>query len=87
MRRWDRLLDSYIEEYAARGVSKESVAMNRARIECRVSYCPIAASLASSEMLFEPFQQPMVFHKIAIELLIRFVTHLFPNLKTRQRKS
>jgi len=33
MRRWDRLLDSYIEQYAARGVSKESVAMNRARIE------------------------------------------------------
>jgi len=33
MRRWDRLLDSYIEEYGARGVSKESVAMNRARIE------------------------------------------------------
>jgi site-specific recombinase XerD len=33
MRRWDRLLDSYIEEYAARGVSKESVAMNTARLE------------------------------------------------------
>jgi integrase/recombinase XerC len=33
MRRWDRLLDSYIDEYGARGVSKESVAMNRARIE------------------------------------------------------
>ena len=33
MRRWDRLLDSYIEEYAARGVCKESVGMNRARIE------------------------------------------------------
>jgi len=33
MRRWDRLLDSYIEEYAARGVCKESVVMNTARIE------------------------------------------------------
>jgi site-specific recombinase XerD len=33
MRRWDRLLDSYIDEYGARGVSKESVAMNRARVE------------------------------------------------------
>jgi site-specific recombinase XerD len=33
MRRWDRLLDSYIEEYAARGVCKESVAMNTARLE------------------------------------------------------
>jgi hypothetical protein len=28
MRRWDRLLDSYIEEYRARGVCAESVAMN-----------------------------------------------------------
>jgi site-specific recombinase XerD len=33
MRRWDRLLDSYIEEYRARGVSAESVAMNTARLE------------------------------------------------------
>jgi len=33
MRRWDRLLDSYIEEYRARGVSTESVAMNAARLE------------------------------------------------------
>jgi hypothetical protein len=33
MRRWDRILDSYIEEYAARGVSKESVAMNKARLD------------------------------------------------------
>ena len=33
MRRWDRLLDAYIEEYRARGVSAESVAMNTARLE------------------------------------------------------
>ena len=33
MRRWDRLLDAYIEEYRARGVSAESVAMNSARLE------------------------------------------------------
>ncbi len=33
MRRWDRLLDSYIEEYRARGVCAESVAMNTARLE------------------------------------------------------
>jgi site-specific recombinase XerD len=33
MRRWDRLLDSYMEEYAARGVSKESVAMSKGRLE------------------------------------------------------
>jgi site-specific recombinase XerD len=33
MRRWDRILDSYIEEYAARGVRKESVAMNKARLD------------------------------------------------------
>jgi site-specific recombinase XerD len=28
MRRWDRLVDAYIEEYRARGISSESVAMN-----------------------------------------------------------
>jgi integrase/recombinase XerC len=33
MRRWDRLLDSYIEEYRARGVSGASVAMNAARLD------------------------------------------------------
>jgi integrase/recombinase XerC len=33
MRRWDRLMDSYIEEYRARGVCAESVAMNAARLE------------------------------------------------------
>ena len=33
MRRWDRLVDSYIEEYRARGVSAASVAMNTARLE------------------------------------------------------
>ena len=33
MRRWDRLLDAYIEEYRARGVSAESVRMNAARLE------------------------------------------------------
>lgn len=33
MRRWDRLLDAYIEEYRARGVSCESVAMNTQRLE------------------------------------------------------
>jgi site-specific recombinase XerD len=33
MRRWDRLLDSYIEEYRARGVCAESVAMNAARLD------------------------------------------------------
>ena len=33
MRRWDRLVDSYIEEYGARGVCAESVAMNTARLD------------------------------------------------------
>jgi integrase/recombinase XerC len=33
MRRWDRLLDSYIEEYRARGISEESVRMNAARLQ------------------------------------------------------
>jgi integrase/recombinase XerC len=33
MRRWDRLLDSYIEEYRARGVSGASAAMNAARLD------------------------------------------------------
>jgi site-specific recombinase XerD len=33
MRRWDRLVDSYIEEYRGRGVSAASVAMNTARLE------------------------------------------------------
>jgi len=33
MRRWDRLVDSYIEEYRARGVSAASVAMNTARLD------------------------------------------------------
>jgi site-specific recombinase XerD len=33
MRRWDRLTDAYIEEYRARGVSSESVAMNAARLQ------------------------------------------------------
>jgi hypothetical protein len=32
MRRWDRLLDSYIEEYRARGVSPQSVAYTEARL-------------------------------------------------------
>jgi hypothetical protein len=32
MRRWDRLLDSYVEEYRARGVSPESVAYVEARL-------------------------------------------------------
>jgi len=33
MRRWDQLLDSYIEEYRARGVSAASVGHTMARIE------------------------------------------------------
>lgn len=33
MRRWDRLLDSYMEEYRARGIGAESVAMNARRLE------------------------------------------------------
>ncbi len=32
MRRWDRLLDSYLEEYRARGVSPQSVAYTEARL-------------------------------------------------------
>ncbi len=32
MRRWDRLLDSYIEEYRARGVCQESVAATESRL-------------------------------------------------------
>jgi site-specific recombinase XerD len=33
MRRWDRLLVAYLDEYRARGVSPESVAMNAGRLE------------------------------------------------------
>ena len=33
MRRWDRLLDAYIEEYGARGVSSQSIAYTKARLE------------------------------------------------------
>lgn len=32
MRRWDRLLDSYVEEYRARGVCPQSVAYTEARL-------------------------------------------------------
>jgi hypothetical protein len=32
MRRWDRLQDSYVEEYRARGVSPQSVAYTEARL-------------------------------------------------------
>jgi hypothetical protein len=32
MKRWDRLLDAYIEQYRARGVCAESVRMNSARL-------------------------------------------------------
>jgi len=32
MRRWDHLLDRYIEEYRARGVSSQSVAYTEARL-------------------------------------------------------
>jgi hypothetical protein len=32
MRRWDRLLDSYLEEYRARGVSSQSVAYTESRL-------------------------------------------------------
>ena len=32
MRRWDRLLDSYLEEYPARGISPQSVAYTEARL-------------------------------------------------------
>ena len=33
MRRWDRLLDAYIEEYRARGVCTQSVAFTAARLD------------------------------------------------------
>jgi hypothetical protein len=33
MRRWDRLVDCYIEEYRARGVSPQSVAYTQARLD------------------------------------------------------
>lgn len=33
MRRWDRLLDAYVEEYRARGVSRESVTYTQARLD------------------------------------------------------
>jgi len=32
MRRWDRLVDAYIEEYAARGICTASVAHTEARL-------------------------------------------------------
>ena len=32
MRRWDRLLDSYMEEYRARGVSPQTIAYTEARL-------------------------------------------------------
>jgi site-specific recombinase XerD len=33
MRRWDRLLEAYVEEYRARGVSRESVTYTQARLD------------------------------------------------------
>ena len=33
MRRWDRLLDAYVEEYRARGLSTQSVAYTQARLD------------------------------------------------------
>lgn len=33
MRRWDRLVDAYVEEYRARGVSEQSVAYTQARLD------------------------------------------------------
>lgn len=33
MRRWDRLVDSYLEEYRARGVSPQSVAYTQSRLD------------------------------------------------------
>ena len=33
MRRWDRLVDAYVEEYRARGVSQQSVAYTQARLD------------------------------------------------------
>ncbi len=33
MRRWDRLLDAYVEEYRARGLSPQSVAYTQARLD------------------------------------------------------
>jgi hypothetical protein len=32
MRRWDRLVDSYMEEYRARGVSSQTIAYTEARL-------------------------------------------------------
>ena len=32
MRRWDRLVDSYMEEYRARGVSPQTIAYTEARL-------------------------------------------------------
>jgi hypothetical protein len=33
MRRWDRLLDAYIEDYGARGVSPQEIAYTKARLD------------------------------------------------------
>jgi hypothetical protein len=33
MRRWDRLQDAYMEEYGARGLSRETVAYTEARLD------------------------------------------------------
>ena len=33
MRRWDRFVDSYMEEYRARGVCAQSVAFTEARLD------------------------------------------------------
>lgn len=33
MRRWDRFLDSYMEQYAARGICAERVKMTRAALD------------------------------------------------------
>ena len=33
MRRWDRLLDTYMDEYRARGVSEATVAYTESRLE------------------------------------------------------
>ena len=49
MRRWDRLLDSYVEEYRARGVSLQSVAYTEARLN-RWGRWLISASMRSIPM-------------------------------------
>ena len=75
MRRWDRLLDSYIEEYLARGVSPQSVAYTVAR--------PMRRSYPAGDFVFQNGAQDL--QPGLPGQLFHLRLHLRPHLGYRQR--